>query len=758
MCNNCQNTTCYQCNQPPICAPNDCSCPVKDLSTDCVLYTGNDLSCSGIKSQTILTELIQQLDEFICTLVEQSTYSTTLINIGTGADVYKGIDLQGRKEIRRINAAGNLVTVTQNTNDISVSIDEEELSNFIQNELPNPPCFDSLDESVSIKELVGGCYDFSVVFRGIENIGTGAGFYKTFNIPTNNYQLKSLIVTSQNGEGESILRDVQQNPNDVTVRLKKITSDTLDITVTDETISLDIPSVFQGIDYYVNNNYTGLEELGTPSKPFITLKRCIDVILNRAYQNPTTFAWVNSPKPSINGGNAYEKWDLRPGVNGGAVRVIIQSYTETNENLAINRVEYFLERGGYDSMINVPSNGLGASLDYIFDMKELVDNVPKVGGQLPYEIRCSVTGKGALGFYGDHLNRKGFVRAYGFNDGSTSVEQNDSNFFFGSLGGNIICTMGKNPLLTYIPLYSDVANTVPIIREGVHMQGYQTTSVPDYGAIQVEKANAQFRDSLFLAGVLDIACYEQHLYYSKDFGTAYGETGRIFIRRNYQMVNYSTIDYIDLNPFTPPGDTTKFYKPSTHVYDFYLKDGSTLSYAGDIYSQENTGFLQGGSEAFVCLENTTTDYGRMCNFNANGGGRVVNLFYNHYIKSILNPAFLDYQHHSIVLKDLKLTSQLFEEVISVVDTTGADWTKIVTIGNFMDTIFYDYMYLGLIRVPFSNLVVNTDLFIIGTTIGLGKGLLNSNLPVYASNAAALADNYPVGGFYQDTAGNLKIVI
>ena len=63
----CGNSTCYQCNQQPLCNQNDCSCPVKDLSTDCVLYTGADLTCSGIKSQTILTELIQQLDEFICT-------------------------------------------------------------------------------------------------------------------------------------------------------------------------------------------------------------------------------------------------------------------------------------------------------------------------------------------------------------------------------------------------------------------------------------------------------------------------------------------------------------------------------------------------------------------------------------------------------------------------------------------------------------------------------------------------------------------
>lgn len=548
------------------------------------------------------------------------------------------------------------------------------------------------------------------------SIGSGAKVYKGYNDLLNRHEFRSLV------------------------------SNSLSIQEEENMIRLEIPSTFQGIDYYVNSNYTGAEELGTASKPFKNLTNCMDKILNRgAFQDPL-----------INGGNKYEKWDLRTGLNNGAVRVIIQSYTETNENIAINRVEYFLERGGFESVINVPSTGAGANLEYILDMKELVDNVPKIAGQLPYELRCAITGKGALSFYESHTQRKGFVRAYGFNNGTMSLEQPDSNLFFGSVGGYIICLMYKNPNLTYTPLYSDAGNTVPIIREGVHMTGYQTSSVPDYGAIQAEGANAQYRDSLMLNGTMEINCFEQHLFYAKDYGTAYGDNGRIYIRRNYQHINYSTIEYIDINPNTP--DIRKFYKPSTHIYDFYFKNGATLSYAGDIYSQENTGYMQGGSEAFVCLENDTTDINKMCYFNANGGGKVFNLFYNHYIKSILNPIFSDYQHHSIGLKNLKITSQLFEEVISVVDTADNDWTKIVTIGNFTDVILQDCLYGGLIRLPFSNLTVNDKLFIIGTTIGLYKGMLNSNLPEYADNAAALADGYPVGGIYKDLYGELRIVI
>jgi hypothetical protein len=225
MCNNCQNTTCYQCNQPPLCAPNDCSCPVKDLSTDCVLYTGNDLTCSGIKSQTILTELIQQLDEFICTLVEQSINALNLINIGTGADVYKGIDLQGRKEIRRINAVGDLITVTQNPNDISVSIDENELDDFIKDTIV------------------------------LDNLGSGRKIYKGFNPSTQEYEFRTFIVDSQNGEGESLLRDTQENTNDVTVRLKKIKSNTLLVESNNTELSIELPEASQIPALYVNNLY-----------------------------------------------------------------------------------------------------------------------------------------------------------------------------------------------------------------------------------------------------------------------------------------------------------------------------------------------------------------------------------------------------------------------------------------------------------------------------------------------------------------------
>jgi hypothetical protein len=84
MCNKC-NSSATICGQV-----TECSCPVKDLSTDCVQYTGDDLLCSGIKKGTILTEFLKQLDDFICNTISQLTsgyvpYSGSVDNVNLGA-------------------------------------------------------------------------------------------------------------------------------------------------------------------------------------------------------------------------------------------------------------------------------------------------------------------------------------------------------------------------------------------------------------------------------------------------------------------------------------------------------------------------------------------------------------------------------------------------------------------------------------------------------------------------------------------------
>lgn len=217
-CNTCiQNNDCG-CNTP--CPPEQCACKVF-LSTDCIDNLTEDLTCSGILAGQTLTEVLVQLDAFICEKFNQTVAYFTLLNVGTGAEVYKGVNGVGNKLIRKINAVGDLITVTQNTDDISISIDEEALFQAIQ----------------------------------ITNVGAGAEIYKGFNNTTNEFEFKSAIVDSQDGMGESFVRDVVENTNDITVRVKKIKSDTLTITATDTEISIDSALTSSIPALYVNDLY-----------------------------------------------------------------------------------------------------------------------------------------------------------------------------------------------------------------------------------------------------------------------------------------------------------------------------------------------------------------------------------------------------------------------------------------------------------------------------------------------------------------------
>jgi hypothetical protein len=99
----------------------DCSCKVK-LNSDCITVSGIETACSGIADNLILTDYLTRQDAYVCSKFDTISGFTTLKNVGTGAEVYKGVDSIGRKEIRKIKSSNNSVTITQNTNDIDLSV------------------------------------------------------------------------------------------------------------------------------------------------------------------------------------------------------------------------------------------------------------------------------------------------------------------------------------------------------------------------------------------------------------------------------------------------------------------------------------------------------------------------------------------------------------------------------------------------------------------------------------------------------------
>ena len=89
----------------------------------------------------------------------------------------------------------------------------------------------------------------------IENVGTGFKVYKGFNSTTNKHEIKTVIIDSQSSNGASFVRDLQENTDDITVRIKKLVSDNLTITATDEEVRIETPMTASIPALYVNNLY-----------------------------------------------------------------------------------------------------------------------------------------------------------------------------------------------------------------------------------------------------------------------------------------------------------------------------------------------------------------------------------------------------------------------------------------------------------------------------------------------------------------------
>lgn len=124
MCN-CKN----KCSCATTCQPIDCGCKI-ELATDCITLS-EDLTCSNILKAQTLTEVVKQLDEYICERFDSVTNFFNLINVGDGSEIYKGISNLGKKELRTLVDSG-LINLVQGTDTITISVDETAMNDFIE--------------------------------------------------------------------------------------------------------------------------------------------------------------------------------------------------------------------------------------------------------------------------------------------------------------------------------------------------------------------------------------------------------------------------------------------------------------------------------------------------------------------------------------------------------------------------------------------------------------------------------------------------
>ena len=171
MCQNCNQNNCGGCTETTtICnqctsEQTTCDCEIIDFKSDCILYVGDDIECNSVvivPKNTILTDALALMTSHNCTKFAELANYLRIINVGTGASIYAGDNLIGEKKLRKINSTSPIVTVTENTNDISLGIDSASLDTFIE---ANQKTYTAA------------------------NIGTGANVYKDSTVVGNNTQL-----------------------------------------------------------------------------------------------------------------------------------------------------------------------------------------------------------------------------------------------------------------------------------------------------------------------------------------------------------------------------------------------------------------------------------------------------------------------------------------------------------------------------------------------------------------------------------------
>ena len=109
------------CEEDKPCIEKDCACKVF-VTTDCVTLK-EDLTCSNIPKGLTETEVLKQLDNYICERFETVENFFRLVNVGNGAGVYKGTTLLGVKQLRSL-VGDNTISVSVVGDTIKFSVNQ----------------------------------------------------------------------------------------------------------------------------------------------------------------------------------------------------------------------------------------------------------------------------------------------------------------------------------------------------------------------------------------------------------------------------------------------------------------------------------------------------------------------------------------------------------------------------------------------------------------------------------------------------------
>ena len=108
---------CINCNTP------ECDCPVR-IGTDCSTYNQDEnLDQFSSPKGTVLSVVLQNINTAFKDLIDSLASYFQLSNIGSGAEIYEGINSLGVRQLRSISNGDN-TTVVENAVDITINVPE----------------------------------------------------------------------------------------------------------------------------------------------------------------------------------------------------------------------------------------------------------------------------------------------------------------------------------------------------------------------------------------------------------------------------------------------------------------------------------------------------------------------------------------------------------------------------------------------------------------------------------------------------------
>ena len=207
MCTHCNNSNCSDCNQYTSsqthicdgCQEQSCEgCAVKDLSTDCSVFTGDSIECDSVvvvAKNTILSDALANIVSWSCTKFSAVENFFRIINTGNGVNIFSGVSLLGEKKLRRLKSTNGSVIITQGTDDIDFSVPAGVIPDGTETKIVN-----GTNTTVVGTGTTPTPYQINALNSTYSNsnLGTGAQIYKDSIIVGSNTQFNLRKIKSSN--------------------------------------------------------------------------------------------------------------------------------------------------------------------------------------------------------------------------------------------------------------------------------------------------------------------------------------------------------------------------------------------------------------------------------------------------------------------------------------------------------------------------------------------------------------------------------